>query len=185
MLPCGSQPTSVGRQKMYFCAGGFGPVRRRDGAVNRRRPAAEHHQHLALRAELGDHVGAFVDGPDVVVLVDAHRVGEFEAVIALADFLDEVAVLVELPQPRVGAAVIDEDVALGIGRDGDRFAEILAGRELQEVRHRRVAEFPARFVPWPCAARTQARRTAPARARKRTRNSASFGSSQDVFRTKP
>ena len=26
MLPCGSQPTSVGRQKMYFCAGWFGPV---------------------------------------------------------------------------------------------------------------------------------------------------------------
>src|SRR5207249_8287401 len=26
MLPCGSQATSVGRQKMYFCAGGLGPA---------------------------------------------------------------------------------------------------------------------------------------------------------------
>src|SRR5205823_1948361 len=25
MFPCGSQPTSAGRHKMYFCAGGFGP----------------------------------------------------------------------------------------------------------------------------------------------------------------
>ena len=141
MLPCGSQPTSVGRQKMYFCAGGFGPVRRRDGAVDGRRPAAEHHQELALRTELRDGVRAFVDRPDVVLRIDAHGVRELEAVIALADFLDEVAVLVELPQPRVGAAVVDEDVALRIGRDADGFAEILAGRHLQEVRHRRVVDF--------------------------------------------
>ena len=26
MFPCGSQPMSVGRQKMYFCAGWFGPA---------------------------------------------------------------------------------------------------------------------------------------------------------------
>ena len=136
MLPCGSQPTSVGRQRMYFCAGGFGPAGTRPG---RRRPAAaaDHHQHLALRAELGDQVGALVHRPDVVVLVDADRVREFEAVVALADFLDEGAVVVEFEQARRVAAVIDEDVALRVGGDGDRFAQILPGRQLEEVRHGR------------------------------------------------
>ena len=138
MLPCGSQATSVGRQKMYFCAGGLGPVRRRDDAVDGGRTAAEHHQHLALRVELGDHVGAFVDRPDIVLRIDAHRMGELEAVIALADFLEEIAVLVELEQPRVGAAMKDEDVALGVGGDADRLAEIFARRKLQEIRHRGV-----------------------------------------------
>src|SRR3954470_9063463 len=47
-----------------------------DRPVNGRRPAADHHQHFALRAELGHQVRAFVDGPDVVFLVDADRVGE-------------------------------------------------------------------------------------------------------------
>src|SRR3989454_8635897 len=114
---------------------------RRDGAVHCRWPAAEHHKELALRAELRDGVGAFVDGPDIVLRIDANRVRELETVIALADFLDEIAVLIELEQPCVGAAVIDEDMALGIGRDRDGFAEILAGRNLQEVRHRRVTDF--------------------------------------------
>ena len=141
MLPWGSQPTSVGRQKMYFCGGLVGSGGRRDHAVDGRRPAAEHHQHLALGAELGDHVGPLVDRPDVVLRIDAHRMGEFEAVIALADFLEEVAVLVELEQARIGAAVIDEDVALGIGCDANGLAEVLAGRELEEVRHRSVGNF--------------------------------------------
>ena len=123
---------------MYFCAGWFGPVGVATHAVDGRRPAAEHHQHLALGAELGDHVGALVDRPDIVLRIDAHRMGELEAVIALADFLEEVAVLIELEQPRVGAAVIDEDMALRVGRDGDGFAEILARRQLQEIRHRGV-----------------------------------------------
>src|ERR1700681_1314061 len=82
----------------------------RDGAVNRRRPAAEHHEELALRAELRDGVRAFVDGPDVVLRIDADRVRELEAVITLADFLEVVAVLIEFPQPGVGAAVVDEDM---------------------------------------------------------------------------
>ena len=108
--------------------------RRYDGAIDRRWPAADHHQHLAVRAELGDQVGAFVHRPDVVVFVDADRVREFEAVIALADFLDEGAVLVEFEQARRVAAVIDEDVALRVGGDGDRFAQVLSGRKLQKIR---------------------------------------------------
>src|SRR6266851_5255297 len=62
--------------------------RRYDGAIDRRWPAADHHQHLPVRAELGDQVGAFIHGPDVVVLINADRVRKFEAVIALTDFLE-------------------------------------------------------------------------------------------------
>ncbi len=112
--------------------------RRRDDADDRGRTAAEHHQHLALGAELGDHVGPLVDRPDVVLRVDAHRMGELEAVVALADFLEEIAVLVELEEPRVGAAMEHEDVPLRVGGDADRLAEIFARRQLEEVRHRGV-----------------------------------------------
>ena len=95
-------------------------VGRRDCAFDCRRPAAEHHQKFALRAELRDGVRAFVDRPDIVLRIDADGVREFKTVIALADFLDEIAVLIELPKARVRAAVIDEDVALGICRDSRR-----------------------------------------------------------------
>ena len=133
MLPCGSKPTSRRAAEDVLLRRRI-RTRRDDGAIDGRRPAADHHQHLALRAELGDQVGAFVHRPDVVVLVDADRVREFEAVIALADFLDEGAVLVEFEQARRVAAVIDEDVALRVGGDGDRFAQILSGRKLEEIR---------------------------------------------------
>src|SRR5205823_4034290 len=43
--------------------------------------------------------------------------------------------------PSVGAAMIDEDMALGIRGDTNGFAESFAGRNLQEVRHRRVRDF--------------------------------------------
>ena len=124
-----------------FLCGRVRAAGRRHGACDRRRPAAEHHKELAFRAELRDGVRPFVHSPDIVLRIDTDGVSEFKAVITLADFLDEVAVLIELPQPCVGAAVIDEDVALGIGRDPHRFAEKLAGRNLQEVRHRRVGDF--------------------------------------------
>ena len=133
MLPCGSKPTSRRAAEDVLLRRRV-RTRRDDGAIDGRRPAADHHQHLALRAELGDQVGAFVHRPDVVVLVDADRVREFEAVIALADFLDEGAVLVEFEQARRVAAVIDEDVALRVGGDGDRFAQGLSGRQLEEIR---------------------------------------------------
>jgi hypothetical protein len=47
-----------------------------------------------------------------------------------ADFLDEVAGLIEFEQARIGAAVIHENVTLGIGGHRDRFAQILAGGHL-------------------------------------------------------
>src|SRR5215472_17588996 len=64
--------------------------------------------------------------------------GEFKAVITAADFLEELAGLIELEQPRIGAAMKDEDMTLRVCRDCDRFAEIFAGWEFQKVRHRRV-----------------------------------------------
>jgi hypothetical protein len=67
-------------------------------------------------------------------------VREFEAVIALADFLDEGPVLVEFEQARRVAAVIDEDIALRVCGDGNRLAQILAGRKLQEIRDGREGD---------------------------------------------
>src|SRR5262249_5816219 len=77
------------------------------------------------------------DGPDVVVLVDADRMCEFEAVVALPDFPQEVAVLIELEETRRVAPVEHEDVALRVRGDGDRLAERFPWRQLEEVRHRR------------------------------------------------
>src|SRR5579863_5279958 len=60
--------------------------------------APDHHGYPPLRIEPDDHVGALVDGPDIVVLVDAHGVGERPGVQILADFAEIVAVGAELPQ---------------------------------------------------------------------------------------
>ena len=54
----------------------------------------------ARRVELDHHVGAFIDGPDVVVLVDPNGVGLRPCVQALADFPQELAVGAELEQLR-------------------------------------------------------------------------------------
>ena len=79
---------------------------------------------------------AFVHGPDVVLRVDAHRVREREAVEALADLAQVVALGVELEEARGLAARVDEDVSLGIGGDADAFAQVEVGRQLQEIRRR-------------------------------------------------
>ena len=97
-----------------------------------------HHHDAPLGVELDDHVRPFVDGPDVVVRVDADGVRELEAVQALADLAHERAVLIELEQPRVAAARVHEHVPLGVGRDADAFAEIQMRRQLEKVRHRVV-----------------------------------------------
>ena len=130
-----------GAAKDVFLRRRVWPVGRRDSAVDGRRPAAEHHKKLALRTELRHGVRALIDGPDIVLRIDADRVREFKSVIALADFLDEDSILIEFPQPCVGAPVIDEDMAFGIRRHSNGFAESFAGGNLQEVRHRRVGDF--------------------------------------------
>ena len=75
-----------------------------------RRPSD--HRDVAFGIEPGDGVGAFVNDPDVVLRVDAHAVRELEVVRAFADLTDVDAVLIELEQPRVGAARVDEDMPL-------------------------------------------------------------------------
>ena len=95
--------------------------------------AAEHHQNAPLRIELHDHVRAFIDGPEVVLGVDPHGVGEGPGVQVMPDFAHESAILVELQDLRGGGSVrgtggvaARENVhlALRIHRDAGGFAEV-------------------------------------------------------------
>src|SRR5205085_11307198 len=82
----------------------------------------------------------------VVVLVEADRMGVGEAVGVLAPFLDVLAGLVELEQlrgrgaarrPDVAAARVDEEMLLRIDRDADGLADRVS-RGHQRQRHRVV-----------------------------------------------
>src|SRR5215203_3868404 len=64
-------------------------ARRQCQLVERIWTLAENHQQLAVGAELLDHVGALIHGPDIVVLVDPHGMRECKAITARAEFLDE------------------------------------------------------------------------------------------------
>jgi len=85
-----------------------------------------------LGIELDDLVGRLVDDPDIVLGIDAHLLGEHEAVDALSNLADERSVVVELeqsraamdedPRPaerrgRMAGPRIDENVAPGVGGD--------------------------------------------------------------------
>src|ERR1039458_3074 len=97
------------------------------------------------RVELDNHVGAFVDGPDVVVLVYAHGVGFRPGIEALANFAQELAFGTELEQLRRSGAIgrtagavgarEHENVALGINGHAWNLAEIHPERKLEEVRN--------------------------------------------------
>src|SRR4029077_19084287 len=50
------------------------------------------------------------------------------------------AVLIKLEETGVGAAMVDEDVSLGIGGHRNRFAQIQPRRQLQEIRQRLVLD---------------------------------------------
>ena len=102
---------------------------------------------VSRRVELDDGVGALVDDPHVVVLVEPDRVRVAEAIHALADLADEVPVVIELEQlrrcvavertRRGGAGVIQHDeVAHGVLGHGKCLTEIHLGRVLEVVRHR-------------------------------------------------
>src|SRR5262245_48524454 len=110
------------------------------GSFHCRRPAAENHQDSAFRTKLRDDVRAFIDRPDIVLRIDAHRMREFKTIVAFADLFDEDAILVEFPQTRVCTTEIDEDVSLRVCCDTDSFAESFPWRRLQEIRHRRVGD---------------------------------------------
>src|SRR5882724_6954204 len=62
--------------------------------------------------------------------------GEFETQEAAADFLQELARLVEFEEPVVGAAMKDEDMTLAVGRHRYRFAQVFARGQLQKIRRR-------------------------------------------------
>ncbi|MEI9923399.1 MAG: hypothetical protein WDN50_07605 [Bradyrhizobium sp.] len=118
--------------------------------------AAEHPLDAAGRIKPDDHVGALVDGPDVVVHVDAHAVGKGPGIETLADLADEIALGGEFEQlgcgRRIGwtagaiGAREHEDVALGVHGHTGHFAKIHAVRQLREIRLRNRREFEERFA---------------------------------------
>ena len=54
-----------------------------------------HERDQSLRIEFHHHVGAFVDHPDVVILVDFDGVGERETIGVLSPLLNEFSGLIE------------------------------------------------------------------------------------------
>ena len=95
-----------GGRRCTSATGGFGPAGNTTGpsTAGGRRPSTI--STLPVGAELGDQIGSLIDGPDVVVFVHTHRMGELEAVITLPDLLEEGAIAIELEQPGGVAAVI-------------------------------------------------------------------------------
>jgi hypothetical protein len=67
-------------------------------------------------------------------------VRELQAVHTLADLAHVGTGLIELEQARITAAGVHEHVSLRVGSDADAFAEVQIGRQLEEVRHRRVRD---------------------------------------------
>ena len=130
--------------------GGRRPTGRRAGGRRRRRThvddfrlPAEHQHDAALGIELHHLVGRLVDGPDVVLRIDAQAEGGIEAVDVLPQLADELAAGVELEQPRAAAieravvaqrgvgvtgARVDEDAALRVAADAGHLAEVDVGR---------------------------------------------------------
>src|SRR5439155_15250434 len=99
------------------------------------------------RIEFHDGVCAFVDHPQVVVLVEADGVRITQPVNAFADFTKKLAVRIELPQlcgcvsvqrTRTGGSgmIQDDDVSLGIDGDAEDLAEILIRTDLEKIRIR-------------------------------------------------
>ena len=97
---------------------------------------------FARRVELDDHVGALVGGPDIVVLVDPHGMGEAEAIEIMADLADDICRWRRIPaaarrwsrKPGPGvAAAEDKDMALGIDGHAGGLAEIHAGGQVAEI----------------------------------------------------
>ena len=124
----------------FVRAGVLAAARHQRDLLQRIGPLAEHHQDLPVGAELRDDVGALVDRPDVVVLVDAHRVRERHAVAAGAELLDERPRLIELEEARLAAAREHEDVALRVGGDADGFTHVQPRGHLHEI-HRVERDF--------------------------------------------
>ena len=130
---------------------GLGSGRRRHvfpglGAVGRLLAAAEHPLDAAGSVEANDHVRALVDGPDVVVPVDADSVGERPPVEVLPNLTHELAARRELQELRRDRAEgrpgstarpgEHENPSLRVDRNAGDFTEVDVVRQLQEVGHR-------------------------------------------------
>ena len=108
--------------------------------VGRFLPAPEHPNYATRLIKFDNHVGAFVDGPDVVVLVDAYAVGFGPGIQSFPDLAKELAFGTKLQQLRrrrtVGRSIgavgsrKDEDVPFGIYSYARDLAEIHARRKL-------------------------------------------------------
>ena len=114
--------------------------------------SAEHEGDAAFGIELDHLAGGLVDGPHVVLRIDAQADRGVEAVDILSELAHELAGGIELEEPRAAAreravvanrrvgmsrARVDEDLALGVGADAADFAdEDVVGR-LEQVGVRR------------------------------------------------
>src|SRR5690242_16978375 len=86
---------------------------------------AKDHGHAPLGIELDDHVGALVGDPDVVVLVDLHRVRKRPRIEVMPDLTYELSLRTKLQKLRGACSVRgtsclatreDENVSLRIKR---------------------------------------------------------------------
>src|SRR3954469_18780918 len=93
--PPAAPPGRRGASGRHAAAGGHAGSRPHANVL---RLAAEHELEPAVAVELHHLVRAGVDDPDVVLRIDAHLLREIDRVDALADLLDELAVLIELKQ---------------------------------------------------------------------------------------
>ena len=152
MLPCVSQVTSVGWRNWPLTAGsgGLGCFQGFGSFVGRFLLAPEHHHHAAFGIELDDHVGAFVDGPEVIVLVEADGMREGPGVEIVADFANVLSVGPEFENLRSGGGIgrsggvatrEDEDVFLRVDGHSGCFAQIQVWWKLQEIGNGFVGDF--------------------------------------------
>jgi hypothetical protein len=112
---------------------------------------AKHKRDPAGGVELQDLVRRGVNGPDVVLRIDAQTDGGIEAVDILSELADELSGLVELEQSRpavherpvvakrrvgMAGARVDVDLTLRIRAHAGHFADVEVSRRLQEIRNR-------------------------------------------------
>src|SRR5262249_52654169 len=110
----------------------------------------KNHGHSSFGIELDYHVGAFIDGPDVVVLIHADRMRVRPRVQVVTDFPQILTVGAKLEYLRCGRsvsrscnvpAIENENMSLGINGDTGCFAKMQISRQLEKVGHRIIGDF--------------------------------------------
>ncbi len=109
--------------------------------------AAEDHVDPPVRRELHDHVGTFVGGPDVVLLIDSDRVCECPGIKISTDLAEIPAIGSELQKLRCRcaksrtcrvAARIDKNVFFRVHRHPGDFTQIHIRRQAHGIGHRLI-----------------------------------------------